>query len=365
MTRLLPHAARAFAPVPMVFVAFTTAGLALALRAGLLGIPLLAILASWFAKYAFVLLESTANGRPAPVLSVEMVNPFDERRPVIALLVLASVVGVLGLVRSTLGETPAAVLAAVAITLVPASLVVLAVGSAALRALDPAACVAVAQGLGLLYAVLVAVGWLYALGAATLVEHASTLAALGGAQLLVLSYAALLGGAVYERRLELGFEPLDSPERDAERASRERERRIDELTERVYGLLRARRPEVAWSEAERWLEAGGRRPEDYGALLARADRWEDARIAERLRRDLVTRLLVLGRAGDALLAIESAWRSGRAYAPRDGRELVRLVQLAADLGHAATADRLLQEAGEQFVADPEVRSLLARRGRAG
>jgi hypothetical protein len=168
---------------------------------------------------------------------------------------------------------------------------------------------------------------------------------------------------VHERRLELGFEPLESPEREAERAARERERQADDLAERIYGLVRAGRPEVGWSEAERWLTAGGRRTDDYVTLLARAERWDDARIAERLRRELVTRLLALGRAGDALLAIETAWRRGQRYAPRDGRELVRLVLLATDVGHAATADRLLLEVGEQFADDPEVRSLRARRGR--
>jgi hypothetical protein len=358
----MSHAARAFAPVPMVFVACTTAGLALALRAGLLGIPLLALLVSWFAKYAFVLLEATANGRPAPVLSVEMVNPWDERRPLGALLVVATVIGLLGLVRSALGDTPAAALAAVALALAPASLVVLAVGGGALRALDPGACVAVVRGLGILYPLLVGVAWLCALAIVLLNGQASQLFTLAGAQALLLGYAALLGGAVHERRLELDYEPLESPERQAERTARAREREVDELAERLYGLVRASRPEVAWSEAERWLASGGRRPEDHVTLLAHADRWEDTRIAERLRRDLVTRLLALGRAGDALLAIESAWRRGRGYVPRDGRELVRLVQLATDVGHVATADRLLQQGGESFASDPEVQSLRARRG---
>jgi hypothetical protein len=363
VTRLLSHTARAFAPVPLVFIACTTAGFALALRAGLLGIPLLAIVVSWFAKYAFVLLEATANGRPAPVLSVEMVNPWDEHRPVAALLVVAIVIGLLGVVRSTSGDMPAATLAAVALVLAPSSLVVLAVGGAAVRALDPGACLAVVRGLGSLYPLLVGVAWLCAFAVVLLDEHASRLVTLAGAQATVLGYAALLGGAVYERRLELDYEPLESPERQAERAAHAREREIDELAERLYGLVRASRPEIAWSEAERWLANGGRRPEDHAALLARADRWDDPRIAERLRRDLVTRLLTLGRAGDALLAIESAWRRGRRYVPRDGRELVRLVQLAGDVGHAATADRLLQEGGEAFASDREVRSLLDRRGR--
>jgi hypothetical protein len=363
VSRLLSHAARAFAPVPLVLVACTTAGLALALNAGLLGIPLLAILVSWFAKYAFVLLESTADGRPAPVLSVEMVNPWDERRPVVALLVVAAVIGLLGAVRSALGEAPAAVLAAVALALAPASLVVLAFGGTALRAVDPRACLAVVRGLGVLYPVLVVLGWLCALALATLEQHGARLATIAGAQGLVLAYAALLGGAVHERRLELDYEPLESPERQVERAARDHDRRVDELAERLYGLVRARRPEVAWNEAERWLASGGRRPEDHAALLAHADHWEDRRIAERLDRDLVTRLLALGRSGDALLAIESAWRRGRRYLPRDGRELVRLVQLAADLGHGATADRLLQDGGEAFGAHGEVRALLDRRRR--
>jgi hypothetical protein len=64
-----------------------------------------------------------------------------------------------------------------------------------------------------------------------------------------------------------------------------------------------------------------------------------------------------------LLAIESAWRRGYRYRPRDGRELVVLVQLAADVGHTATSDRLLEDGAESFGADPEVRALLARRGR--
>jgi Ca-activated chloride channel family protein len=80
------------------------------------------------------------------------------------------------------------------------------------------------------------------------------------------------------------------------------------------------------------------------------------------RKILLRYTQVLGRAGDALLAIESAWRSGRAYAPRDGRELVRLVQLATDVGHAATADRLLREGAEPFASDPEVQAVRTRRG---
>src|SRR6516165_7004475 len=60
-----------------------TLGWALVAKAGFLGIPMGLILLSWFSKYCFVLLDSiTAGSETPPVLSVEMVNPIDEQRPV-------------------------------------------------------------------------------------------------------------------------------------------------------------------------------------------------------------------------------------------------------------------------------------------
>lgn len=359
--RFLSHAARAWSIVPLLLVACTTGGLMLARHAGLLGLPLLAILASWFAKYAFVLLESTANGRPPPVFAIEMANPWDERRPLGALLVVATVVGVLALVRSVAGDGAASIGTALALVLAPASLAVLAIDGTPFRALDPTACLRVVRGIGLAaYSALVVGAWLLVAAAVMLVSILPAALGVAAALLLVLTYAALLGGAIHARRLELGFEPIVSPERDAARAARERARELDGLAERLYGLVRARRPELAWQEAEQWLAASGHSIDDRTALLARADRWEDVAIAERLRRDTVTRLLALGRRGDALLLIEAALRRGRRWRPADGRELVRLIQVARDVGHAATAERLLAECAGEFPADPEVQSLRTR-----
>ncbi|MEJ0008541.1 MAG: hypothetical protein WDM77_19805 [Steroidobacteraceae bacterium] len=53
-------------------------------QAGVLGIPLALILVSWFFKYCFVLLDAVVAGHEElPVLSVEMLNPVDEQRPLI------------------------------------------------------------------------------------------------------------------------------------------------------------------------------------------------------------------------------------------------------------------------------------------
>ncbi|MCZ8130843.1 MAG: hypothetical protein O9284_06025 [Steroidobacteraceae bacterium] len=357
------HAFRPLAPVPLVFVACSSLGLLLAFQAGLLGLPLALILVSWIAKYAFVLLETEAHGRPPPVLSIEAVNPVGEWRPLAALAIVAVAVGVVETLESVAGRTVAGVAALALALAAPASLAVLAIEGHWLRALSPAACVAVARGLGSAYALL----WLVPPGIAGLhflLPPLPLLAELALGQLLLFGYATLLGGAIHERRLALGFEPMESPERDATRAARERDRELSRRMDEVYARVRAGHPEEGWALAQRCLEDGGRSPDRYRELRDRAADWDDRRIADALTRDLVARLLALGRGGDALLAVESWWRRGGSFRPQDARTLAQLVHLATTLGHPATADRLLEESGAAFAADAEIAMLLARRGKS-
>lgn len=290
MLRLPAHAARALSPAPLAFVACATAGFALALQAGLIGLPLFLILSSWSAKYAFILLESTAHGLPPPVLSIEMVNPFDERRPLGALLVVATVVGLLGAVRSTVGEAPAVALAAVAIALAPASLAVLAIEGDPFRALHPGACATVARRLGGAYPALAVAAGSAVLGATALARaNVPTAATLGASLLLLFAWSTALGGALHDRRDELGLDAVVAPERTAVRDRAVEQREFDREVDEIYGLVRARRIDAAWGATERWL-ARNRDPQSWWALLERAEQWEDARIAARLRRELLARL---------------------------------------------------------------------------
>jgi hypothetical protein len=78
----LRHLALPFHAAPLLLVAIFSVLLRLALHAGLLGLPALLILGSWFFKYAFMLLDHAAEGRPgAPVLTPEAANPVGEMRP--------------------------------------------------------------------------------------------------------------------------------------------------------------------------------------------------------------------------------------------------------------------------------------------
>lgn len=361
---LTVHAARALTPVPLLFAACTTVGLALAYRAGLYGLPLAVILLSWLAKYAFVLLEAEAHGLPPPVLGIEMVNPFDEWRPLGALLWIGTAFGIAALVRRVLGAAPADVLAALFAGAAPAALAALAIDGSWLRALNPAACFRIARGLGGYYVVVAVAAIVYVYVAARALAALPLVGALAAATVLVLSYATLLGGAIWERRDALGLDAVADPSRAAAREAADAARVLDRTVEEAYGLLRSREPAKAWAVLDGWLATQRRTPDAYSTLLQRAAAWQDTRPAERLQRELVTRLLALGRGGDAVLAIERAWHDGRRYVPSTGRELARLHGLAADIGHVRTAERLLAECGPAFATDPEVAALSARSGRS-
>src|SRR5262245_44190214 len=72
---------------PLLLIGTFSVLLVLAAKSRFTGIPLALIVLSWFSKYAFVLLDHLADGVvEPPVLSIEMVNPLTEQRPLILLL---------------------------------------------------------------------------------------------------------------------------------------------------------------------------------------------------------------------------------------------------------------------------------------
>jgi hypothetical protein len=69
---------------PLLLIGTFSVLLIVAAKAGLFGIPLGLIILSWFTKYSFVLMDHLAEGVvEPPVLSIEMVNPLSEQRPMI------------------------------------------------------------------------------------------------------------------------------------------------------------------------------------------------------------------------------------------------------------------------------------------
>ncbi|HWW21702.1 MAG TPA: hypothetical protein VNZ06_12925, partial [Steroidobacteraceae bacterium] len=245
----------------LVFIAALSLGFTLALHAGFLGLPLSLLLSSWVFNYGFVVLEAIANGRrEPPVLAIEMLNPLHEWRPM-ALVGMVFVTAMLLSVIAVFGDARLAVaLGIVFFVALPASTGALAVGSSTWQALNPAVVWQIVRALRFSYAAIVAVVLLYGLldwqllraDIASWTVLDSGVFDPRGWMILAwavfgwLSVFALIGGALYEHRLELGHEPMDSPERRDERRQAETDRERARILDRVHAQARSGNLAGAW-----------------------------------------------------------------------------------------------------------------------
>ena len=235
---LLRHLLRTLDSTLLMLVVVFTLGLLLSIRAGVLGVPLGMILISWFFKYAYVLLEEVAHGVPRPpVMSIEMVNPV-EQRPLGQLAIFYAVYLLADFVGGSLGSA----VVILAIVLLPASIAVLGASRKFLQALNPVALLRVVRGLGALYVqvVLIVVVIVAALYWLTSLDtwFAFKLAA---AQFALLAIFNVIGGALYEKRDVLDIDAVSSPEIDAERESEKRARNLARALDEIYAGIRVRK----------------------------------------------------------------------------------------------------------------------------
>src|SRR5512139_79926 len=136
-------------PAPLLLVAIFSLLLVVALQASVFGLALLCIIGSWFLKYAFVMLEHTAQGRPgAPVLAIEDANPFGEKRPLMFALLIAAWFGTTLLIGATISGPLAGALRIAGMIALPAVIAVHAVTGSMRQALNPRAVIDMMQRLG-------------------------------------------------------------------------------------------------------------------------------------------------------------------------------------------------------------------------
>jgi hypothetical protein len=201
--------------VPIVFAVL----LFMASKAGLAGIPLAFILTSWFFKYAYILFDHTVLGfDEPPTLDIQMLNPLDEQRPLAQVAILGLIYLAVNYAQQRLGSTAAISIAAVALLFLPASVAILGLERNLFKAANPVAWVRMVLGLGPMYAVVLAI----IAGYSVLIALLGRLALWFPLEIAifmfcVLSVFSVLGGALYERRNELGLETAVSPERTQER----------------------------------------------------------------------------------------------------------------------------------------------------
>jgi hypothetical protein len=343
-----------FHGTPLLLVATFSVGLVMAFKAGLMGIPLGFLLLSWFFKYCFVVLDSIVAGEAEPpVLSIEMVNPISEQRP-LALALLIILEGMLVVALQKHAGRAAALCAVLVLTwALPANIAVLGVTRNPFWAIWPPTLFALIRALGWNYVLLngvmlVAAGVFYWMG----VHAVSMGLALIAMQLMFLLTFVLLAGTLFEHRLELGIESKTRQERMAERDAREHEAERRRMLDRAYSGFRVRKPLEGWQEIEAWLrqygqgtpresqspDRSGGSPGDspllveYRAVLEAASKWDDVRAADRLANDLVALLLAKRANGEVLSVVEKRLATNPQFQVLPPAQALRVAELAGAAG---------------------------------
>jgi hypothetical protein len=338
--------------------------LLLAAKGGLMGLPLALIVLSWFFKYGFALLDKVADGvNEPPVLSYEMVNPANESRPLGLLAIVGLFYLATGALQPMLGSGPVTVLRAIGLLLVPAIIMVQAMDGF-FESLNPLRLlqiiVRVPDSYVLILALIAGAWWLATVLVTWLpmaeLPFAMSIPMPHMVRVMILMYAwlgsfAMVGGVIYVRRAELGFEPSHSPERAAAKAEREREREIDQLIDRIFAEWRGGAYGNAWRTIERHLSSSPRPSDELQALFQRASQWPDQRLAHRLAQELIPQLLAARRTGDALTIARAQLQADVKFKPLKGEDTIKLVELARDAGDRRIARLLLAGFDERYEDD--------------
>lgn len=334
-------------------------------KGGLTGLIGSLMLMSWFFKYAYVLFDHTVRGfDEPPTLDIDMLNPLNEQRPLAQVVILALIVAAVIFVRHTMGSVAAAIVAVAAALLTPASVAVLGLEGNIIKAANPAAWVRIVLGLGPMYLLVLIVIAGYGLLIAILRQWELWLTVQSGIFMFgILSVFSVLGGALYERRHELGLEAWASPELiEGRRKAQELRQSENEVTE-AYGQMRAGSHTLAWEQLQKWLSSRSHAPEDYRWLCGRVAVWGDPRYITRLTEDYVDRLLALKRNGEALDVVAARLALDPGFRPKSAAATLQIARFAAaGAGKAQVARALLADFPARFAGDRCVRaaSALAR-----
>lgn len=335
--------------------------LMLAAAGGLIGLPLALLVLSWFFKYGFALLDQVADGvNEPPVLSYEMLHPANESRPLGLLAIVGLFYLLTGMLQPMLGSGVVTALRAMGLLLVPA-IIMMQVMEGFFDSLNPVNLLQIVFRVPDSYVLILALlggAWWLATVLVTWLPAAElpfsiSIPVPDVVHVAILMYAwlasfAMIGGVLYVRRAELGFEPAHSPERAAEKAERERQREIDLLIDRIFAEWRGGAYGNAWRTIEKHLSSSARPNDELQVLFQRASQWPDQRLAHRLAQELIPHLLAARRTGDALKIARAQLQADVNFRPLKSEDTIKLIELARDGGDRHTARMLLTGFAERY-----------------
>ena len=329
-----------FHSTPLVLVLTFSIGEVLALEAGMAGIPLGWLLFSWFFKYCFIIFDSVVAGDDEPpVLSIEMVNPVGELRPLVLAVLIFAAWMLVSALQTRFGAAVGFGAVILLTWMLPATIAVLGYTRNIAKAIWPPALLTLIGTLRRDYFLLNAVTLLSAGVIYWMAVHAaSILLVLIATQLLFLLTFCLIAGAMFEHRLELGIESRTRQERLAERTAREHQAERAQMLDTAHSKFRVRKPLEGWQEIESWLRTraqGENQLTEYRAVLEATSQWDDVRAADRLANDFTTLLLTKRANGEALLVVEQRLATNPKYQVSPPAQAVRIAELAGLAGKRA------------------------------
>jgi hypothetical protein len=328
-------------------------GLTIAEKASLVGLPLMLILVSWATKYAYVLFDHRVRGlNGTPTLDIQMVNPFNEQRPLAQMAIAVAFVAVVAWIDREASHAVGTVVATGLILLLPASVAVLGLENNPIRALNPVALFRMVRCLGIAYLIILALCGLYAAIIALIWQKDLwPFARYAISLFLFLSGFSVLAACIYARRDRLGIDVWQSPEIEQSRKQLADIGVVDRLADEAFALVRARQHEKAWKTLTEFIGSRGNQAEDYESLCARLNTWDDKRYALRLSQEYIERLIELRKPSAALRVAESRLRNDAKFRPKTGASTLLLAEAAAKGGALRSAKLLLTDFAEHFPAD--------------
>ncbi len=349
MTRYLLMPLRS---APLILVATFTLLWWFTFNAGFLGFPLAILLVSWFFKYCYALLDAVVAGHnDLPVLSVEMLNPVDEQRPLFQAVMIIFESLACWWVYRTLGPAAGLVLGAVLLSTLPATVGLLAISDSWVHALSPAGDRTHHEGPR---------PQIYRCGGGHAGWHGTdrnsgshpgfTAAGAGARPADIHGHVLFCRRRHLRNRIDLQLATRTYDERVAERDERRHADERAAVLDRTYALLRLKRRREAWAHLEAWMRqhCPDAHPfTEYHALQQATCSWDDPDIGDRVTTEHLGKLLANGETGMALEALQLRLASNPGFYPYGQAYAVRLNELATLSGRKAMSRQLLANAAAQ------------------
>jgi hypothetical protein len=234
----------------------------------------------------------------------------------------------------------------VLLLLLPASIAVLGIGEPVYEAINPVTLLRLVRGLGPYYFAILASILVY--GALLLLLgrlHTWAVVQQAAALLCEISFFSLIGGCLYLRRRQIGFEPSRSPERTAARTEYERLKLRAKMLDDVFQNVRIGKNVDATRPLARWL---GELDESLlvrdGLYVAeQATRWDYTASLNTIASTLIRHMLRSGRADAALSVFELLRARSPGLTLDSAPDLRTLIEFAESTGRTALAQAMRLE----------------------